>query len=46
MGLHLPYLPLAIMQMHLPLNKILLVFSYTKVQIRLCQSEKEAPPAR
>ncbi|KAH1104329.1 hypothetical protein GLYMA_13G316300v4 [Glycine max] len=42
MGLHLPYLLLAIMHVNLPVNKILLVLSNTKGQIRLCQTEKKS----
>nr|XP_007150066.1 hypothetical protein PHAVU_005G123500g [Phaseolus vulgaris]ESW22060.1 hypothetical protein PHAVU_005G123500g [Phaseolus vulgaris] len=42
MGLHLPYLPLAIMHVNLLVNKILLVFSHTKVQIRLHHTGKKA----
>ncbi|KAG4979970.1 hypothetical protein JHK85_033928 [Glycine max] len=32
-SLHLPYLPHAIMRMNHPVKEIILVFSYTKVQI-------------
>ena len=43
MGLHLPYLPLAIMHVNLPVVKILLVFSHTKVQIGVVSEGKKKP---
>ena len=40
-GLHLPYLPLAIMLMNLPVNEIPLVFSYTKSPNRVASVGKK-----
>lgn len=41
-SLHRPYLPLAIMRMNLPVNEIVLVFSYTKVQISCIKLKRKA----